>query len=504
MILPSRGADEEELIRRVRVGDEGAFAEIVRRFRPRLLAFARRLLAGRSEKAEDVVQEALIRAHRALRRDQREMRLAPWLFTLTRNCCLDELGRLGGETLALDEPGGEEVLVDRRSPDVVAENRAGLREMLDGIAALPIEQRHALVRREVDGISYTQVASELGVSSQATRALVHRARRSLVAYRTAAATDLCATVQEDLLKAHRTGRRASHRTHRHLLGCSDCRAYRARLKALRRSLHAMHPGPAIGLAAVVVKLGFATARLGGATGRLTGLKGGAGGKLSGLAGTAAASAKTTVGGVGVLVAVGAAAVGGAFVFTAGDPSPMTVKSAVIDGGSLQAGAPIPAGTAVVTKTARLRHGRATVTLACPAGERVADLLRPGNPSVTAGYAPDTRPGASAVAHVTLLGSHLSGEEAVGTAILCRRPQRDGALVPPAGALAARTAQLASLCVAHAFLLDRPHGRPTGSLSSGEPLLTLARRHGWEQVGTQFHATGWLPESVVCGRVRSAG
>jgi hypothetical protein len=132
MSLPNRRTDETELVARVRAGEESAFTEIVRRHRPRLLAFARRLLAGRSECAEDVVQEALMRAHRALGRDEREMRLAPWLFALTRNCCLDELSRVHCEILVLDEPGEQPLLVDARSPEVVAEGRAGLREISTG------------------------------------------------------------------------------------------------------------------------------------------------------------------------------------------------------------------------------------------------------------------------------------------------------------------------------------------------------------------------------------
>jgi RNA polymerase sigma factor (sigma-70 family) len=175
----------------------------VRRNRSRLLAFARRLLAGRSDSAEDVVQEALMRAHRALHRDDRDMNLGAWLFALTRNCCLDELSRVGGEPLTLEEPAYARALIDTRSPEMVAERRAGMRELLEGIANLPIEQRHALVRREVDGAFYAQVADELGVSTQATCALVHRARCSLVAYSEAAAGSVCATVQADSVQAIR-------------------------------------------------------------------------------------------------------------------------------------------------------------------------------------------------------------------------------------------------------------------------------------------------------------
>jgi RNA polymerase sigma factor (sigma-70 family) len=518
MHLPSPLSDEAELIRDLRTGHESAFAEIVRRYRPRLLAFARRLLAGRSENAEDVVQEALMRAHRTLLRDTREMHLGPWLFVLTRNCCLDELSRLRGDTVALDESSGAQSLVDRRTPDVVAEGRAGLREMLDGIATLPIEQRHALVRREVDGASYAEVAAELGVSSQATRALVHRARHSLVAYREAAATDLCATVQADLLKAHRTGRRAAHATHRHLVVCADCRACRARLKALRRSLHAMHPGPAIALAAAAAKLVPTTGKLSGLAGKPAGagargsgkLGGVAGrlasagarnpGKLGGLAGgTVATGAKTAAvtAGAGALAVLGAAALGGTAVFGAGDPSPVTISSAVIPGGPLRAGTRLPTGTAVVARTVRLRRGRATLTMSCPAGERVADLLAPGDPDITAGYTRNTYPGTSTSARVALLESHPA-DGPVAVAILCRHANGDGALVPFTQATSARASPPAAVCVAHALLLDHPHGHPLGSVSLGQPLLALAHSGTWEQVHTQFHETGWLPQSTICG------
>jgi RNA polymerase sigma factor (sigma-70 family) len=494
MSLPNRRTDETELVARVRAGEESAFTEIVRRHRPRLLAFARRLLAGRSECAEDVVQEALMRAHRALGRDEREMRLAPWLFALTRNCCLDELSRVHCEILVLDEPGEQPLLVDARSPEVVAEGRAGLREMLDGIATLPAEQRHALVRREVDGASYAQVADELGCSAQATRALVHRARRSLLAYRSAAATDVCATVQGDLLRAHRTGRRASHASHRHLVRCSTCRAYRARLKTLRRTLHAMHPGATIFLGAAAVKLASARGRLGAHAGRF----GGHAGRLGGHSSLGAASAKATAAAVGLTAVLGAAAVGGTLVFRSGDRSPLAIRSPVLAHGGVRAGAPLPAGTAVVARTIRLRHGQAEVGLECPAGERVADLLAPSAPEVTAGYEAGVLPGVSTAARVTLMASN--GQSAsMAVAILCRRPQPDGALVPDVDAESTRTAQSATVC-AQDYLLDRPGGRPIGSVGLAQPLEVLGRSGGWEKVQTEFHATGWVSRAATCGGV----
>src|SRR6185312_6958695 len=109
-------------------------------------------LGARRDQAEDVVQEAFVRALRALRRDDRPMRLSAWLYTLVRNCCLDELARRHQTSVTLDAPAAQEALIDAAaSPEAVAELRAGLRGMLEEIAALPHEQRHALVRHEVDG-----------------------------------------------------------------------------------------------------------------------------------------------------------------------------------------------------------------------------------------------------------------------------------------------------------------------------------------------------------------
>src|SRR5262249_62366269 len=107
MLLPSTSSsqdDDARLIARLRAGDELAFEAIVARHRPRLLAFARSILRSRPDAAEDVVQEALMRAHLALRRDDREILLRPWLFKPPRNFPLDEISRVKGDTVPLAAP----------------------------------------------------------------------------------------------------------------------------------------------------------------------------------------------------------------------------------------------------------------------------------------------------------------------------------------------------------------------------------------------------------------
>ena len=101
-VLPR--TSDTQLVAAYRAGDRAAFDAIHARYQPRLERFARKILARSSPAvAEDVVQEAMLRASRALLRDDREIDLKPWLFRLTRNCALDELSRVKGGSVPLDD-----------------------------------------------------------------------------------------------------------------------------------------------------------------------------------------------------------------------------------------------------------------------------------------------------------------------------------------------------------------------------------------------------------------
>jgi RNA polymerase sigma factor (sigma-70 family) len=481
MLLPADPAaarsEDARLIERLRAGDELAFEAIVARHRPRLLAFARRILRSRPDAAEDVVQEALVRAHRALLRDDRAVLLGPWLFKLTRNCALDEISRVKADTVPLDAPAAIAALTHSDGPPELHERRVSVRDMLEGIATLPCEQRHALLRREVDGASHADIASELGITSAASRSLVSRARTNLVK-RDAALDARCGEVQDQLVRAYRTGRRASAHVYRHLAVCGDCRAYRGQLRAMRGALHVLHPGGLVLLGGAVMKAG-----------------------LAGKGALAGAAAKSPAGVAAIAALSAAAAVGGTLVIGAGEPSPATIRSPVLPGGVVAKGAPLPPHTAVVVGAADLSAGSATVTLSCPAGHRVADLLPPGASGVTAGYVPATHPGLSRGATIALSGRPTRGD--VGVAILCRVPGRDGALAaawsaPPHAGLSAAQRPAAVTCVGRGALRSSPGGGVTGSIAAGEPLHVVGRRAGWREVATQFGATGWVPAGDLCG------
>src|SRR3954451_14677050 len=88
-----QAASDEQLVDLVRSGDDRAFTAIHDRYEARLHGYARQLLGGAHHDAEEVVQDAFVRALRALRADRREMALKAWLYTIVRNRALDALRR---------------------------------------------------------------------------------------------------------------------------------------------------------------------------------------------------------------------------------------------------------------------------------------------------------------------------------------------------------------------------------------------------------------------------
>jgi len=175
-LTPIDDRRDARLVARVRAGDEAAFATIVAEHTPGLMAHARRMVGGHHD-AEDIVQDAFVRAHRALLADDREISLAGWLHTIVRNRALDTLRRdrrqVGLDLVApfLADPAG--------GPEEVAEQRAELGGLAVGLKALPRRQRDALVMHAFDGASHAAIGDRLGVSANASKTLVCRARSGL-------------------------------------------------------------------------------------------------------------------------------------------------------------------------------------------------------------------------------------------------------------------------------------------------------------------------------------
>ncbi len=162
---------DSRLVRLVREGHDLAFEEIVRRYRAPLVAFAGAIVPR--DHAEDVVQEALVRAHAAIGRDDGELALRPWLYTIVRNRALNALR---------DEPAHEhldESFDGVPQPPDVAARREELRRLIASVRGLPEPQRAALVGRELEGRSHEEIAAALRTTPAAVRGLIYRARTAL-------------------------------------------------------------------------------------------------------------------------------------------------------------------------------------------------------------------------------------------------------------------------------------------------------------------------------------
>ena len=173
-----RTQSDSRLVDLVRAGNDRAFEAIVLRYHRPLLRHCRRLLpAGR---AEDAVQQALLRALEAMRADERELQLEPWLHRIAHNAAIDSLRRVDSHWEELDDR------MDGVEPTHAAvERRARFNSVMSNMGELPERQRRALVLRELEGRSYDEIATTLGVTGDGVRQLLNRARNTMRAAATA-------------------------------------------------------------------------------------------------------------------------------------------------------------------------------------------------------------------------------------------------------------------------------------------------------------------------------
>src|SRR4029077_5104951 len=282
-----------------RNGNPGAFETIVDRYQGRLLGFCRQML-GSTEDAEDVLQEVFFNAYKAMLRDEREINLRPWLYRIARNRCLNHLRK---PTADAQESMDMVPMVEAASTAEKVGNREEFRQLLSDVSKLPETQRSALLLREMDAMSYEEIAQAMETSVPSVKSLLVRARISL-AEASQARLLTCGEVQLALAEAAEGLAKVSGPVRPHLRDCEECSDFRAQVRSNDKVLAALYPaGPLLALKGFIAsKLGF-----GGASG-------GAGAGAAGAgAGTAATGA---VGSVGAAIsssgaAGGIGAVGGA-------------------------------------------------------------------------------------------------------------------------------------------------------------------------------------------------
>ena len=300
---------DERLIALVRRGNSAAFEVLFARYHSRLLAFCRHML-GSKEDAEDVLQEVMAAAFNAILADERAINVRPWLYRIARNRSLNHLRRI--QAIGVDSMDIHFSDYGTTTADKV-HDREQFRLLVQDIHGLPETQRTALVLREMDALSYEQIAEAMDTTVPGVKSLLVRARVSLA--EAAEARQLsCDEVRMELAEvAEGLRKRPPTLVRRHLRSCTRCATFQGELKNTNKVLAALIP---IGPLALLRKLlivhlghsagtGSAGAGAAGATGATTGAS--AGGLAAGPIAAAAGSAGGAFGSAGGLISAGAGA-----------------------------------------------------------------------------------------------------------------------------------------------------------------------------------------------------
>ena len=179
-------ADEALMIRYQR-GDRTAFAQLVRRHKTALYNFAYRQLRE-TAKAEDVVQEAFVRVVQSAAEFKHEARFTTWIYTITRNLCIDQMRKSAlRKHASLDQPRGEaegptlgDVTADPRAS---VEREAAGTELKERIARavnlLPDDQREVFLMRELASLPFKEIAEITGVPENTVKSRMRYALERL-------------------------------------------------------------------------------------------------------------------------------------------------------------------------------------------------------------------------------------------------------------------------------------------------------------------------------------
>jgi len=270
---------DERLVALVRRGHHGAFEVLVARYTTRLLAFCRHMLGSR-EDAEDVLQEVFAAAFNALQADDRPVNVRPWLYRIARNRSLNHLRR----TPAIGVDSMDVHLAEHGISTADKVNRREeFRQLITDVGTLPETQRSALLMREMDNLSYEQIAEAMETTIPSVKSLLVRARVGL-AEAAEARMLTCEQVRFELGEVAEGLTKLTPPVRRHLKGCDRCAAFRRQLQETNKALAAVMP-----IGAVLLAKKLVLAHLGHTA------SGGGGAAAVGAAGGTAAAGSTTGG-----------------------------------------------------------------------------------------------------------------------------------------------------------------------------------------------------------------
>ncbi len=230
---------DERLVALTRRGNQAAYEALVARYQARLLAFCRHMLSSR-EDAEDVLQEVFAAAFNAMLADDRPINVRPWLYRIARNRCLNHLRKqtaIGVDSMDIHLAEHGTSTADK------VHDREDFRQLVADVQTLAETQRTALLLREIDALSYEQIAEAMETTVPSVKSLLVRARVSL-AEAAEARRLTCDEVRGELGEWAEGLARISAPVRRHVRGCQRCGAFKKQLRQTNKALAAVFPvGP---------------------------------------------------------------------------------------------------------------------------------------------------------------------------------------------------------------------------------------------------------------------
>lgn len=179
---------EAAVIQAVLDGDVNAYEALVKEYEKNVYNLALRM-TGNSEDAYDMSQEAFIKAYNSLSAFRGDSKFSVWLYRIVSNVCLDFLrskNRKPTVSLSVENDEGEDVELDiadeSSSPELVLERGLTRDAVRRGLAALPDDHREILLLREIQGLSYDEIAEVLGLEAGTVKSRIFRARKKLCSF----------------------------------------------------------------------------------------------------------------------------------------------------------------------------------------------------------------------------------------------------------------------------------------------------------------------------------
>jgi RNA polymerase sigma factor (sigma-70 family) len=228
----STADSDQQLVTRVRRGDDRAFEILYQRYHRRIHAYVLGMVKDHG-RTEDVTQEVFVSALRRMRETEQPLAFKPWLYQIAKNSCIDAFRRSKrAEEVSYDAedalaPSDHSRLVGNGpSPDAAVAAKEDLDNLCGAFGGLSETHHEILVLRELEGLSYQEIGRRMGMTRPAVESTLFRARRRLTEeYDDIVSGARCRRIQGIIVTASRSrlGARDTRRLARHLSHCQPCR-----------------------------------------------------------------------------------------------------------------------------------------------------------------------------------------------------------------------------------------------------------------------------------------